>query len=505
MEDYARRFLRSLILCASDTENLADNAFKAFESPLDFKIAHEPWQRIYQYIKDYYEQYEHYPNYRSVHVIFTDHKDLEVLTELPVIAKQIPETGTSFIHLLDRCIEEVNQIGFAEILKTAIDINRNKKRIDNKWMEGTKDAINFVLQNSEPFYYTKHFEKSDSEMSEAVGGALERLELARSSPLSAYGILSGFRPIDIAIKGIKRKELMLIAGSVGECKTTFALNYAYNACVYGGYNVLFVTLEMSKENIEDILFCIHSNNPELQPGIMGDKRIIINFDDVKDGQLSNRQNAFYKMALKDWSTRGRMRGIEPRYGSFRIWGPTTDLTPSLLRSKLDFYHKQEPIHLLVVDYPGLMQMDNAKPGTSETTALNDIMKKMKRLALTFNNGEGLAVICPFQINREGKKDVAKKLESDQNPADFGQIEKPIYSTYHLSYANEAERSADYVLYTYLNHDLRKRGEIHIGAIKNRHGNIFAPFLAQTNLAARHIYYNPPEEQTEVGKVQEIEL
>jgi len=505
MEDYARRFLRSLIRCTSDTENLADNAYKAFESPLNFSAANKTWQDIFEYVKDYHSQYEDYPNFRTVTATFTDHKDLEALNELPVIAKQVPETGTSFIQLLDKCIYEVNKRGFADVLNMAVEINLQRKKVNNKWMEGTKDAINFVMQNTEQFFYTKTHEKTDSEMSEAVEGAMSRLETARDAPLASYGILSGFRPVDLAIKGIKRKELMLVAGSVGECKTTFALNWAYNAAVYGGYNVVFVTLEMSKENVEDILFCIHSNNPELQPGKKGDDRIIISYDDVKDGQLSKRQYAFYKQALKDWSTRGKMRGVDPRYGSFRIWEPNTDLTPTLLRSKLDFFHKQEPIHLLIVDYPGLMTSENAKPGTSETSILNDIMKKMKRLALTFNNGEGLAIICPFQINREGKKDVVKRTENDKNPADFGQIEKPIYSTYHLSYANEAERSADYVMYTYLNHDLRQRGEIHLGCIKNRHGNIFPPFLAQTNLAARHIYFNPPEEQTEVGKVEEIEL
>jgi replicative DNA helicase len=504
VEDYARRFLRSLIK-VNETDKLSDNAFKALESPLNFSNANKTWQDIFDFVKDFYQQYEDYPSFRDVKATFEDHKDLEALNELPVIAKQAAETGSSFVHLIDKNMEEVNKRGLADVLHMSVEINLQKKKVNGKWLEGPKDAINFLMQNTEPFFYTKTHEKTSSEMSEAVEGALTRLETARESPLASYGVLSGFRPVDIALRGIKRKELMLVAGSVGECKTTFSLNYAYNACVFGGYNVVFVTLEMSKENIEDILFCIHANNPELQPGKKGDDRIIINFDDVKDGQLSKRQYAFYKNAVKDWGTRGKMRGVDPKYGSFTIWEPNQDLTPTLLRSKLDALHKQSPIHLLVVDYPALMTSEISKPGTSETAVLNDIMKKMKRLALTFNNGEGLAIICPFQINRDGKKDAVKKTESDKNPADFGQIEKPIYSTYNLSYANEAERSADYVMYTYLNHDLRQRGEIHVGCIKNRHGNIFPPFLAQTNLGARHIYYNPPEESTEIGKVEEIEL
>lgn len=498
MLEKARRFLRCLIR-VNPTENLGDNAFRILESPLDFSEVSEPHQQLYTFIKDFYREYEDYPTYQTLKEFFGDKMALEVTSEIEEIKPLVPQTGKDFKHTTDDCIREINRVCFNNLLKRAGEINNSgivsKKGKEKEKLLGAKDAINEIFKSAERYFYTAIEEKTECEVGEATADALQRYETLKDNPLANYGVLSGFDPIDRAIKGVKKKDLLLIAGAVGECKTTLAMNWAYNACVLGGFNVLYISLEMSKENLQDILYCIHSGNSYLRDQAMRErgKDMILKFDDIREGLLDEDEDWYYRYVLEDWSKRGRGRDLKnkeaPEYGRFDIWEPNTELTPSLLQAKVDYFNKKTPggIDLLIVDYPGLMVAENVFGG-NETTGLNQIMKKLKRLALTFNGGEGIGIICPFQINREGKKEVVKKTENEKTPTDFGQLSKPVYSFYHLSYANEAERSADYILYTYLNHELRDQHQIHIGCIKNRHGQIFAPFLADTILSARHISY-----------------
>jgi hypothetical protein len=177
---------------------------------------------------------------------------------------------------------------------------------------------------------------------------------------------------------------------------------------------------------------------------------------------------------------------------------------------MNMLNKSDPIHLVIVDHPGLMSPDDAGQYKGETSSLNEIMKQLKRIAMTFNNNTGSAMICPFQINREGKKNVVKRTEKSKDSKEgktfsIQDLEKPLYSTFDLSYANEAERSADSVIYTYLDDDLRKTNKLSIGCIKSRHGGLFTPFTADTALPAGMIWYIDPNDQSPTGKIEELEL
>ena len=510
MLELARRFLRCLIIY-NEKDNLGDNGFQILESPINFaECGAESIQEILNFVRDFYKDFEDYPTYITVKSRFEDLTNLEVLQELEEIKVYPPQTGTGFLFNLRSCVDEINRVKFNDLIKKVDQINNGAVKEKKDLLKGTRDAVNYLFKNSEQFFYTKLDQQTECEVSESTAQALERFEKVKNNPSSNFGILSGFDPIDTAIKGIKKKDLLLIAGAVGECKTTLALNWAYNAAVLGGWNVLYVSLEMSKENIQDILYSIHSASPFMLD--IGSKRVgrsvALDFDQIKEGDLDEDQEKYYRFVLEDWRTRGATRKAPERYGNFTIWEPSTELTPSLLQAKVDYYNKKDRVDLLVVDYPGLMSPESNGMPMSETSGLNQIMKRLKRMALTFNNSNGIAVICPFQINREGKKEVVKKTENDKDPVDFGNISKPVYSFYHLSYANEAERSADYILYTYLNHELRENDNIHIGCIKNRHGKIFSPFLAQTILAARHISYavtSAAKQDIPTGIVQEINI
>lgn len=510
--EIGRKFLRCLIKSKED-ENLADNAFITLDAPVDFKGSNSALQEVYDFVKGYYNDFNELPTFKLLGDEFESRMLLDAKEELKEIAKFTPHTGTGFRFILKECVKELQREKFNEVVALANKINngdeyRLGKHPGAQVLKGTQDALDFIFQNSEQFFYSTLNEKTESELSTATADALKRLENAKKNPYANYGVMSGYTPIDKAIKGVKRKELLLVAGATGECKTTFAVNWAYNAARYGGFNVLYVSLEMSRENMENIEFCLHTNNQELQLSIPKRSSLVaVPFDDIKNGHLSPLQEYIYRYALADWAERGTTsKDNKVPYGKFRIWEPNSELTPTMLASKLNYFHKIDPVDMLVVDHPGLMVPDKHTPGMSESASLNQVMKKLKQLALTFNHNQGVAIIAPFQINREGKKEVVKKTEKDgEAPTDWANVTKPVYNTFHLSYANEAERSSDYIIYTYLNHELRQNNKLHIGCIKNRHGEIFSPFLCDTSLPTRRIWYADPSDGVALGEVQEVTL
>ena len=518
MQELARKFLRCLIR-GTESEELKDNIFKVVDAPIDFTVSDTGgvYQKIYKFVRDFHAERSDYPTVDVLQTAFDvdGNKDIEVLDELKEIKTLAFQTGSGFQYLISENVRELNRIALNRLLKEAHTINNEGLTEKKQTLKGSTDAVNNLINKSERFFLGLSQEVTQIEVGDSAPTAWDRYMVAKENQFANYGIMSGIEPIDRTIKGIKRKDLMLIAGSVGECKTTLALNYAYFAAVHMGYNVMFVSLEQFKDNIQDMFNAIHAANPLLWGTVLDKNKKPkfpdgLDYDHIKEGGLEEGEAKFYKLVLDDLATRGQIsrsygaKVPSEGYGRFEIWEPPTELNMTTLRSKLEFENKKSPIHLLVVDYPGLMIAEGNK--SNETAMLNEIMKKMKTLARTFNNNQGLAVICPFQINREGKKNAVNKTEVKGDSAEV--LQKPIYSTFHLSYANEAERSADYILYTYLNQDLRDGNQIHIGNIKNRHGAPFMPFVASTWLKARRIFYVPKEDYTRnqaPGEVVEVQL
>jgi len=105
--------------------------------------------------------------------------------------------------------------------------------------------------------------------------------------------------------------------------------------------------------------------------------------------------------------------------------------------------------------------------------LNNMIKWLKNQTITFNNGRGLRIITPFQINREGWKEAVKN--------------EGAYKLTALSNAHEAERSPDQIYALYSTEEMRKSGSIKISWLKNRKtGKSFQPFEASFDGTSKRI-------------------
>ncbi len=111
---------------------------------------------------------------------------------------------------------------------------------------------------------------------------------------------------------------------------------------------------------------------------------------------------------------------------------------------------------------------------SHTEAVNATLADAKRFSMSFDNGTGLAVCSPFQVNREGFK---------KAKANSGQMDKTALAQY-----NAAEKEADVISYIFYDSDESITHEPKIGMMKSRWGAIeYAPSPVFIDPDCRRIY------------------
>lgn len=465
------RLLRSIIDFnepSIEQSFLQRNFLVLIESKIKFKIKEE--KEIFNFIRGFYFQEFNYdsslPTFSTIKDFFIKEDRKEILSKLDEIERVPAYYKADFDHLLKELLNDQHRLDFTETLQEAALINAQGAKVEGNFLRGPKDATRF-LYNRCGEYVTAGISsklKLNARDSKAINSFFEKYEAIKNDPSLGMGRLIGLEKIDIICKGLRKGEMLLIAGFSGNMKTTLCLNYAYNTVIHFGYNVYYLTLEMSLEQVQRIFYCIHSEHPQfkLNPKYKEFYRKL-DYKKIRDGELSSDEEAFLKIVLNDFET-------NPRYGNVVIEKPDTDITISDIQAKVEMEHRQNGIDLLFVDEVRLVNPHRKYGSTTESW--NEVLKDLKQLALRFNGGEGLPIVSPFQTNRQGYRE-AEKNEGE-------------YKADCLSYANEAERSSDVIIYTYLDPDLRDAQEIKIGNLKNRDNEIFKPFKARVIGHARRI-------------------
>jgi hypothetical protein len=201
----------------------------------------------------------------------------------------------------------------------------------------------------------------------------------------------------------------------------------------------------------------------------------LSYDRVRDGELTPAEETFLRnYVIPDFNS--------GQYGKIHIEvsdPDKNDFTVVDLKSKAELIYSKCPFSLLFVDHAGLMAP--RKWTTSPTDRLNEVIRDLKRLAMNFNRGAGMAVVDLFQINREGYR-AAEKIAEKSNGA-FG---TGPYNLTHLSYANETERSSDVVTASYVDDNLRSQNRALIQCLKTRDRAPFQNFFVRVEWACRRI-------------------
>jgi len=144
--------------------------------------------------------------------------------------------------------------------------------------------------------------------------------------------LTGISFIDNITGGGKRGELWVWGGYTGEGKTQMAKEIAYRVCTCYGKNVLFVSLEMTVEEMKCSVETRHVH--KFVPGGLLAKRIEL-------GTLSKEEKVIYYKALSDWNK-------NKKYGRFYLWSPPYGCTVDNLALKIEQVQYMMNIDLVIM-------------------------------------------------------------------------------------------------------------------------------------------------------------
>ena len=430
------------------------------------------------YIKLYHMIEAHYRDYKEVPSIFLVRQKAEkdgedgILASLKDIILETPYIRSNYVALLKEKFEEQSKNNLQQLFQKSWEAANTGLKIGKKEIKGIGPALEYLIGESRKFRMGNLGVKTESNIrsTEDSCEVINEYKKKKENPLAHVGMYCFLDRIDDACRGIKPGELVLVAGYVKQGKTILTTNLVYSGIIQK-LNGLYVSIEMNFEEMRNMVYVLHGCNPDWieHPRFKG----LINkvtFDKVTYGELSKPEEEFFNAIAEDFP-------IREDFGELFLYQPTEPLTPSKLELLAYDYNsrladKGKQLDFLVVDYVGLMFPDKNDKYGDWNIDLNNIIKRLKNLALNFDSGRKLRIISPFQINRKGFD------EAEKNDGRF--------KISALSNANEAERSSDLVLTTYFTEEMKKAGLIKIGCLVHRRGDTFDPFEAHIDFGTRHI-------------------
>lgn len=466
-----------------DPELTFRNYFALSDSGLGFDVPEDTV--IWEFIRDFCRTHNHAPDVRTIRAHFETVKNPEAGDRLEVLSPLKPLFKGDFIKRLEDRAEErrtrmvVDILREAsQILQTGVEVQEGKKK---RHLRGPKDAVSYLVNKSHDIVMPTSGARLSGEVTtdgEDFGREYERVE---NDPLAGIGQFSGIQQMDEALGGAKKHELWTHAAFTGGLKSTLAFNWAYNQAVFYKYDSLIFSLEMPYNQVRRILYAMHSlhskfRDDRLRLGIQKTPANIgLDYGKIRDGQLSPTEKAF----LMDYVVPDFNSG---EYGRINIEvsdPDKSDYNVADMRARAELIYAKTPFNLLFVDHAGLLSPRQWVPSTTER--INEVVRDLKRLAMNFNRGAGMAVVNLFQISREGFK-AAEKIAKDSK----GSFANGPYNLTHLSYANEVERSSDIVTAGYIDNDLRSSNRVLLQCMKSRDQAPFQNFFARVEWGCRRI-------------------
>jgi len=234
-----------------------------------------------------------------------------------------------------------------------------------------------------------------------------------------YGIMTGIPKIDKLTSGMRAGELVTVTALPSVGKSNLVLNFASTA-IRNGKKVLFINLEMDKNDVLSRLLAIHCG-------------------------------------LDAWKIRNKAEGTEKVINALGELYETNfklltaySITAEEITQQALIEQRKNGLDLLVVDY-----LNKIKGDREEKVKLENSVQTLKSCALRLR----IPVIVPYQVTavarREGRD---PKLEDARGSTVIGDD-----AGLALAITNESKNEPNY---RWLDNDVEK---FHIHILKNRHG------------------------------------
>ena len=286
--------------------------------------------------------------------------------------------------------------------------------------------------------------------------------------MKPLGLITGIKEIDEKIGGMNAGTVTTIAGFTSQYKTTFALNIARINAYVNKYNIVYISLETPKEDMNWNLLSSHSYSVHLSKYnyishyIMRQEKLLPEEEDY----LFNVVEKDLKEPYIDTDGNAHQRGKivildESDFDNFSFGEIATTL------EKVDDQLKDETgfgIDAVIIDYIQLCKFSGSGMTYDANAQINSYVTFFRRLAQNFRkekdaNGKEvvrmLTMILLSQINRDNWR----RARNNEGR----------YDITCLADANELERGSYRVFTTYTNEEMKGRSAAQVQILKNRTG------------------------------------
>lgn len=447
------RILRGVLQSGGQPEedDAVSNWNRLVEYDLDFEVEED--LKLFEYFKTYYEQMSSPPDMKLVKEYFEKLDDIETVNRLDEVASAQVYIRTNYLSIV-RAEQDRQQVkGLVLLFRDAGAIAEQGRNVEKpvqgkKVLRGVTDAVNYAFENLSRFTRVESGTKLEGVVSEDAEEVIDEYELVESTNQYAHRNLFGLEPVDSVCKGHKKGEYWIHTAFTGELKTTLALNYAYNNVMVYGKNIFYTILEMPYDQLRRQLYAIHSSHGKFVTEWYGEDGYTgLDYRAIRDGELDERGKQRLRIIARDFK--------ESAKGRLYVWRPQGDVSIGDIQRKAEMFHNRWGCDGVVIDHLALVKLGIVR---DYVVALNQVVRDGRMMALNFARGRGVPVLALFQMNRQGK------LRAEKNDGR--------YDIAAISYANEIEKSADVITYTYLDDVLRRAGQFYLGNLKNRDNPLF---------------------------------
>lgn len=254
-----------------------------------------------------------------------------------------------------------------------------------------------------------------------INPCLDDIETRKDRPL---GITTGYGDLDKLIGGLRRKQLITVAGVTGAGKSVFLIDVARHVAIHGKLTVAFFSFEMDESEIFDRILSAEARVPHMA---------------VRDGYLSE----------DDWS---RISGkIGPMSNAPLFLAAEGRMTVTQIKTRCERLRARHGLDLVIVDHMHLLAP--SQRCNDEQTRMANISRSLKQdLAV----GLDVPVLAAAQLNR------ASGTRTDKRP-----------QLTDLKHSSSIEQDSNMVVFVhredYYDKESPRAGEADLIVDKNRSG------------------------------------
>lgn len=358
-----REFLKKVVWNVSDLQTSAEKQMEA-------DIVLDPINRkLFEIVQWYHQRYSALPDINTLKLILAKSKISEEMKQKVTLLYSELASATfadrPLVFLIDELKEEYKTAKLRETLVTSVNHLEAEK---------IKEAIDSLKEGIVKLELTGRDDVREGFIDKTADERFGRYTDIKMNPDKYKGIHIGFPTFDSVTNGVRGGQLMVIIAAVKEGKSTMLLNVAHNVYM-NGHNVLYVSVEMPKEQVERRF----------------DARATgLSYSKIRDGRLNPMEEQIYKQCLTNQKAKtNKFYTIDSH-----------NCSTSYLRSKIKtFPHKFD---LVVLDYLTLIQP--SVKGKDQWESIGKVTEEVRAIAREMN----IPIITAAQANRDGIKEAKYK-------------------------------------------------------------------------------------------------